>query len=60
MKGGGWKRHRFQPVDPEKIDIRAFFTGILFLAVGTGMTVSGWDPIGLNEWVMDTMRHSHW
>lgn len=60
MKGGGWKRHRFQPVDPKKIDIKAFFTGILFLAVGTGMTVSGWDPIGLNEWVMDTMRHSHW
>lgn len=60
MKGGGWKRHRFQPVDPEKFDIKAFFTGILFLAVGTGMTLSGWDPIGLNEWIMDIMRHSHW
>lgn len=60
MKGGGWRRHGFQPVDPEKLDIKALLTGFLFLAVGTGMTLSGWDPIGLNEWIMDIMRHSHW
>ena len=58
-KGGGGRR-RFVAVDPEKVNFKYIFTGILFLAIGTGMTVSGWDPIGLNEWVMDIMRHSHW
>lgn len=58
MKGGGWRRHFFGFVDPEKFDIKAFFTGILFLAIGTGMMISGWDPIGLNEILLDLFRGS--
>ena len=58
-KGGGGRR-RFVAVDPEKVNFKYIFTGILFLAIGTGMILSGWDPIGLNEWIMDIMRHSHW
>lgn len=54
-KGGGGRR-RFVSVDPEKVNFKYIFTGILFLAIGTGMTFSGWDPIGLNERLLDLMR----
>ena len=57
-KGGGGRR-RFVSVDPEKVNFKYIFTGILFLAIGTGMTFSGWDPIGLNEWLLDLVRDGH-
>ena len=55
VKGGGGRR-RFVSVDPERVNFKYIFTGILFLVIGTGMTFSGWDPIGLNERLLDLMR----
>lgn len=48
----GWRRWRFQRYDPENFDIKAFGVGILYLAVGFGLLLSGWDPFGISAMIM--------
>lgn len=49
---GGFRRHRFQPVDPERFDLKAFGIGILYMFIGFGLILSDWDPLGLSAWIM--------
>lgn len=56
---GGARRHRLIPADPERLNYKDIFTGILFFAIGMGMILSGWDPIGLDERLLDLVRDGH-
>ncbi|MGN1137456.1 MAG: hypothetical protein ACI4SF_14710 [Oscillospiraceae bacterium] len=49
---GGFRRHRFRSVDPERFDFKAFGLGILYMAIGFGLILSDWDPFGLSAWIM--------
>lgn len=51
FKGGG-RRHRYQPVDLDKVDFKALGAGILYFIIGFGLMLEGWDPIGLNRLIM--------
>lgn len=51
FKGGG-RRHRYQPVDIDKVDFKALGAGLLYFVIGFGLMLEGWDPIGLNRLIM--------
>lgn len=49
---GGARRHRFMPVDPERISFKSLGIGLLYMVIGFGLIFSGWDPFGLSAWLM--------
>lgn len=49
---GGARRHRFMPVDPERINFKSLGIGLLYMVIGFGLILSGWDPFGLSAWLM--------
>lgn len=54
-KSTGWRRWRFQRVDPEDFDIKAFGLGILYFVIGFGLLLSDWDPFGLSALIMSLL-----
>lgn len=52
INSGGVRRYRFQPVDPAKFDFKAFGIGILYFAIGLGLMIEQWDPLGLNKLIL--------
>lgn len=56
--GGGRRRYRYEPVNPENLNLKSFGLGILYMVIGFGLMFEGWDPIGINELILSIMRAS--
>lgn len=45
-------RSRYERIDPSEFEFKPFFLGILYIVVGIGFMIEGWDPFGLSEMIM--------